>query len=250
MGTTDWAVVVPMANEEQEFAPFIGELTAVLEQLGSGRVYIVVDRVSRDRTLDLCRELSARDHRFVTVWSPENRTVIDAYLRGFREAFRNGHDFIVEMDAGLSHDPRELPTFIRLLNEGYDCVFGSRFTRGGSMVESSIWRRFLSRGGTLLTNTLLGTRLSDMTSGFQGFRSEVIAKLLGYRLRSTAHFYQTEVRYLMRNCRGIEIPIRYRAPSPRVSRGAIANALGVLAYYTWQRFTGRAPAIGPTDTHP
>ncbi len=245
-----WAVVVPMANEEQEFAPFIGALGAVMDGLGSGSAYIVVDRVSRDRTLDLCRELSARDRRFRTIWAPENRSVVDAYLGGFREALRDGHDFVIEMDAGLSHDPRALPLFIERLQEGYDCVFGSRFLPGGSMEESNLWRRFLSRGGTFLANLLLGTELADMTSGFQGFRAGVVARLLDCRLRSTAHFYQTEVRYLMRNCRVIEIPIHYRAPSPRVSRGAIANALGVLAYYAWQRFTGRAPAITPTDTHP
>ncbi len=114
--------------------------------------------------------------RFRTVWAPENRNVVDAYLRGFRAAYDGGHEFIVEMDAGLSHDPAAIPRFLRALADGHECVFGSRFCPGGSMAESSFFRRTLSRSGTVLSNTLLGTRLADMTSGFEAFRRDVIAR--------------------------------------------------------------------------
>jgi dolichol-phosphate mannosyltransferase len=243
MESIDWAVVIPMANEEQSFSPFIAALSAVLDTTGSGTAYIVVDRASRDRTLELSRELSERDHRFRTIWAPDNRSLVDAYLRGYREAHQNGHRYIIEMDAGLSHDPRELPIFLGLLQQGYPCVYGSRVIPGGSMSESNLWRRFLSRGGTLLANLLLGTRQSDMTSGYMGFHADVVGRLVARPLRSTAHFYQTEVRYLLRGYRSIEIPIRYRAPSPRVSRGAIINSLTVLAYYVRQRIAGHPVTI-------
>jgi dolichol-phosphate mannosyltransferase len=194
-----------------------------------------VDEVSQDNTLELCRALSRRDRRFKTVWAPENNNVVDAYLRGYKEAYDNGHEVIIEMDAGLSHDPQAIPLFLRVLNEGNECAFGSRYINGGSMADSPLKRRFLSRTGTLLANLLLGTRLHDMTSGYQGFRADVVGKLLDYPLRSTAHFYQTEVRYLLRNCRCAEVPIHYRAPSPRVSRGAIKNSFCVLLSYSLRR---------------
>lgn len=212
----DWAAVVPMANEELEFAPFIAEMRQVLDRLETGTVYLVVDTVSKDRTLDMCRSLCQSDRRFNTVWAPENRNVVDAYLRGFREAHANGHEIIIEMDAGMSHDPKALPMFLRVLSEGNECAFGSRFINGGSMADSPLNRRILSRGGTLVTNLLLGTHLFDMTSGYQGFHSHVIEELLDYQLLSKAHFYQTEVRYLLRKHRFAEIPIHYQAPSPRV----------------------------------
>jgi dolichol-phosphate mannosyltransferase len=243
MAAADWAVVVPMANEERDFDPFIAALTAVLDDMATGTVYIVVDRASRDRTLELSRALSARDHRFRTVWAPDNRSLVDAYLRGYREAYHHGHRYIIEMDAGLSHDPRDLPTFLALLQQGYPCVYGSRVIPGGSMSESSLWRRFLSRGGTLLANVLLGTRQSDMTSGYLGFHAEVVGRLIAHPLRSTAHFYQTEVRYLLRHHPAVEIPIHYRAPSPRVSIRAIINSLAVLLHYTGRRIAGRPASI-------
>lgn len=239
----NWAVVVPMANEAPDFAPFVAALGAVLDETDGGTAYFVVDRASKDNTRELCEGLSARDRRFITVWAPENKNVVDAYLRGFRAACDAGHEFIVEMDAGLSHDPAAIPRFLRALADGNDCVFGSRFCPGGSMSENPWFRRTLSRAGTVLSNTLLGSRLYDMTSGFEAFRRDVIGALLAYPLRSRAHFYQTEVRYLLRRRRSVELPIHYQAPSASVSRRAIRNAVETLLYYFGQRLRGRAPAL-------
>jgi dolichol-phosphate mannosyltransferase len=243
MFDSNWAVVVPMANEDTDFHEFTSELVKVLDKLDSGKVYFVVDTVSKDNTRQLCEELSRADGRFVTIWAPETRNVVDAYLRGFKAAYGNGHEIIIEMDAGMSHDPKALPMFLRVLNEGNECAFGSRFINGGSMADSPLKRRLLSRGGTILANTLLGTTLYDMTSGFQGFRAHVIGRLLEHPLLSTAHFYQTEVRYLLRNFRFAEIPIHYQAPSPRVSKNAIRNALTVLSHYFTKRLSGQAEVI-------
>jgi dolichol-phosphate mannosyltransferase len=238
----NFAVVVPMANESEGFSPFITELKKSLDFLESGTVYFVIDNASKDNTLNLCKALSDADKRFITVWAPENKNVVDAYIRGYREAVLH-HDFVIEMDAGLSHDPSALPMFLRVLNEGNDCAFGSRFINGGSIWQSSVYRTFLSKTGTILSNLLLGTRMKDMTSGYQGFHAEVVQDLLNYQLLSKAHFYQTEVRYLLRKRRYIEVPIHYRAPSPSVSQNAVFNSIQVLFYYFFKRLTFRSKTI-------
>ncbi len=242
-GKINFAVVIPMANEEHEFEPFIRELAAVLDSLGCGSVYLVIDNVSSDGTLELCWALSAEDPRFKTIFAPENRNVIDAYLKGFAEAHREGHEYIIEMDAGLSHNPRAIPLFLAELANGYSCVFGNRFIPGGEILDSPLRRKLLSRGGTLVSNLLLGTHLSDMTSGFQGFHTDIVARIINYKLLSTAHFYQTELRYLLRNEKYAELAITYRAPSPRVSKGAIVNAIKVLLHYVALRISGNPAAI-------
>lgn len=239
----DWAVVIPMANEEDGFSFFAGRLAQVLDAAKSGKVYIVIDEVSKDRTLELARALSSEDERFQVVWAPQNRSVVDAYINGFRAAFLNGHDPIIEMDAGMSHDPQALPMFLKVISEGYECAFGSRFIKGGSMSESPLERRLLSSTGTLLANLLLGTGLKDMTSGYEGFRKHLVEAVLSYPLRSTGHFYQTEIRYLLRNRKWVEVPIHYRAPSKRVSRASIKNAWRTLLYYFVLRLKGKAPAL-------
>lgn len=232
-----------MANESKDFFPFISSLTDELNRLECGKVYFVIDKVSKDNTLELCNNLSTNDNRFITVWSPKNKNVVDAYIRGYKEALKNKHEFIIEMDAGLSHDPRALPMFLRVLNEGNECAFGSRFINGGSISDSTWKRTFLSKFGTILSNLMLGTRMYDTTSGFQGFHANIVEKIVAYNLLSKAHFYQTELRYLLRKTRFAEIPIHYRAPSPSVSNKAISNSINVLFHYFFLRLKFKSPTI-------
>jgi len=98
----DFAIVVPMANEEPDFNPFVENLISVLDSLKSGKVYLVVDSVSKDA-------------RFVTILETKIRNLVDAYIRGYSEAFKNDHDIIIEMDAGMSHDPSAIPMFLHEL---------------------------------------------------------------------------------------------------------------------------------------
>ena len=239
----NWALIVPMANEEKEFWPFINIVKKVIEIYPPGKVYLVLDKVSKDNTLNLCRSLSKNDKRFKTIWAPENKNVVDAYLKGLRSAFNNDHDLFIEMDAGLSHDPRAIPMFLRVLNEGNECAFGSRFVIGGSMTESPQNRVLLSKGGTFLAKVLLGSKLSDMTSGFQGFHRPIVEKILSNKFRSTGHFYQTELRHLLKDCRTAEVPIHYKAPSPRVSRNSIINAISTLLFLYRKRLYQNIPFL-------
>lgn len=233
------ALIVPLANEADTIDSFTHEVALVLDTLQCNcQVFLIVDEASKDCTLELCYNLSRRDCRFVVLYAPENRNVVDAYLRGYKEAIRGNFDYVIEMDGGLSHDPRAIPMFIRNLSEGHDCVFGCRFMNGGSIFESNWKRTFLSKSGTILSNVFLGTRMKDMTSGFMGFRIDMARKFVEYGLLSKAHFYQTEVRYLLRNAHCIEVPIHYKAPSPRVSKKAIYNSFEVLFHYFFLRLKG------------
>ena len=114
----NFAVVIPMANEKEDFHPFVSSLIQVLNMLECGKIYFIVDNVSKDNTLELCEKLSLTDKRFVTVWAPECKNVVDAYIKGYKTALLNRHNFIIEMDAGLSHDPKALPMFFKSIKRG------------------------------------------------------------------------------------------------------------------------------------
>ena len=243
MGDLDFAVIVPMANEQETFKQFTDGLIRVFDTLAAGHVYIVIDNASTDETLALSRQLSNTDERFSTIWAPENRNVVDAYARGFREAYAGGHEVVIEMDGGLSHDPNEIPDFLAALSEDNQCVFGSRYIHGGVSAAPPLKRVFLSKAGTLLSNLLLGTKLKDMTSGFEAFDRKVVEKIIAYPLKSRAHFYQTEIRYLLRNSRYKEIPISYKSPSDSASGKAIRNSIFCLCYYFLLRLVGNAPSL-------
>lgn len=243
MKTANYGIAIPMANEEEGFDSFIESLKDALDNVPGGKVYLVVDRASTDSTPDLCSQLAQDDSRFVYVWAPENRNVVDAYLRGFKEAFHAGHDYIVEMDGGGSHNPAALPAFIRALQEGNQCAFGSRYINGGSLNDSPLKRRVLSKFGSFLARVLLGCPMRDVTSGYEAFTRPIMGKILSYSLRSKAHFYQTELRYLLRKSDWVEVPIHYVSPSPRVSQNAIKNSLQCLFYYTFRRWSGKKDII-------
>ena len=91
-----FALVSPLANEEDTFAEFVSAIQEVLDDLGTGEVFFVIDNVSKDNTLQCCRELEQQDPRFHTVWAPENKNVVDAYLRGYKEALKFSFDYIIE----------------------------------------------------------------------------------------------------------------------------------------------------------
>lgn len=236
MPNPTFAICIPMANEQDSFQSFIDSLTRVINDYPGSSVYLVVDKASTDATPELCRQLQEKDSRYHYVWAPENKNVVDAYLRGFREAMKGKPEFIIEMDGGGSHDPRSIHAFVRAMTEGHECAFGSRYINGGSMVGSPFKRRFLSKFGSFVARMVLGCPMRDVTSGYEAFSYEVMEKILAYPLRSKAHFYQTELRYLLRRRNWIEVPIHYISPSPRVSSKALSNALQCLFYYVMKHW--------------
>src|SRR5215210_2514853 len=122
-------IVCPMANEEAAAEDFIDQVLERCDQTGfaSIKFFVIIDRASRDRTLDLLQAHSTRQARLKVIWAPENQNVVDAYIRGYHEAIAAGCDWILESDGGFSHQPSDIPRFFATMSEGYDCVFGSRF---------------------------------------------------------------------------------------------------------------------------
>jgi dolichol-phosphate mannosyltransferase len=230
-------VVCPVANERDTAVRFVEEVLETCAPFGFESVtfYAVLDRVSRDGTLELLRDLEKRCEGLRVVWAPENRSVVDAYLRGYREALDAGCDWVLEIDAGYSHQPSDIPRLFEKMLEGYDCVFGSRFCAGGRITESSSKRRVISRGGTLLANVLLGTKLKDMTSGFELFSRGALQHVLERGVHSRGHFFQTEIKAHCHAFRIAEVPIHYRAASASVDNTVLKDAFKNL----WRLFRAR-----------
>ena len=155
-------IVMPVANEEATIGVALNEILA----LGYDNLYIypVMDIFSKDNTQKIIEEYEEKTDKVKLIFYEESYGVISCYLEGFRQALADGADQIIEMDGGGSHLPSELPQFLEKLEEGYECVWGSRFVKGGGISNHPLYRRILSSGGTVLANVVLGTRLKDMTS--------------------------------------------------------------------------------------
>jgi dolichol-phosphate mannosyltransferase len=226
-------VVMPVANEE---ATIEALLTGVLSQgIGPITVLPVMDGFSKDNTLNLVENFQKRDPRVQLVFHEASTGVVSCYLRGFREAVKQGADYIIEMDGGGSHDPAEIPDFIRLLDGGNDCVFSSRFMKGGGMVDQPFKRRLISWAGTIVSNLVLGTKLSDMTSGYEAFRGSVLRAIdekIGFdnilSLRKASHFIQTELRYYCARLTYAEKPIVYKGSTSTLRNETVVNSFKAL----------------------
>ena len=218
-------VVIPLANE----AATVEELLRrVCKQLDAhDRVFCVLDQASQDNTFNLVQEFAQTEKRVQPIWAPDNRSVVDAYFRGYREALAEECQWILEMDGGFSHDPNHIPLFIEAVLGGAEFAAGSRFCRGGRYVGFG-WRRLVSWGGTVLANAMLGTRMKDMTSGYECFSNRALTHVVEQGVQSRGHFFQTEIRFMLRDWSWVEIPITYRNPSKSLGRSSIKDAFSNL----------------------
>lgn len=218
-------IVMPVANEEETMGSVIEEILAL--PYDDLYLYPVIDDYTKDRTGDIIRSYE-HTGRVKCIYYKESRGVVSCYLEGFRQAITDGAERIIEMDGGGSHLPEELPQFIEKLDERYDCVFGSRFIKGGGLSNDPLYRRILSSGGTILSNIVLGTRLKDMTSGFEAFQRPVLERMNLSAFLSTGHMYQTEMRFYCRKLKTIEVPIHYIAGGSTLKIKAVTEALKIL----------------------
>lgn len=219
-------IVMPVANEEATMEALLTEIMSL--PYDNLYVYPVIDAFSKDRTEEIIREMEKKYDRIKLIFHKESKGVITCYLYGFKMALMDGAERIIEMDGGGSHLPAQIPRFIEKLDEGYDCVWGSRFMPGGDISNQPLYRRLLSSGGTLLSNLVLGTRLKDMTSGFEAFQREILEKMDLDAFMSRGHMYQTEMRFYCRKLKTVEVPINYVGSSSSIKMKSVTEALRLL----------------------
>jgi len=219
-------IVMPVANEEATMGQILDEILSL--PYDNLYVYPVIDSYSKDRTEEIIREKERQNKKVKCIFHRESNGVVSCYLEGFKRALAAGAEQILEMDGGGSHLPSEIPGFLDMLEKGYDCVWGSRFMEGGSMRQQPLYRRILSQGGTILANLVLGTKLKDMTSGFEGFQRKILEEMDLDAFLSRGHMYQTEMRFYCRKAHTVEIPIHYVGTASSLKTSSVVEALRLL----------------------
>lgn len=232
-------IVTPMANELDTAKDLVKAVLAQCDGFKSVKYFTVLDKACKDGTIDILKSWSDKPAELQVIWAPENTCLVDAYVRGYKEAVQGDCDWILEIDAGFSHKPAEIRQFFDKMSLGYDCVFGSRFCKGGQFANAPLARYVISRGGTILTNLLLGTKLKDMTSGFEMFSNQALKKVLDIGIKSKGHFFQTEIKTYCRKFNCAEVPIHYSEPSENVNTGVLMDAFGNLFRLVGKRLTGK-----------
>ncbi len=223
-------VVLPTFNEADNLP---GIAAAILDAL-PGASLLVVDDGSPDGTGRLADDLAAADPRVRVLHRLAKQGLGRAYLDGFRKALEGGAAIVVQMDADWSHDPADLPSLVRpILDDAADLVIGSRYTRGGGVVDWGIGRRLISRGGSLFAKLVLGLAPNDLTGGFKAWRATTLAAIPFTGVHAGGYVFQIEMtfRASRAGARVREVPIVFRdrrVGQSKMSRRIIGEALLVV----------------------
>ena len=204
-------IVLPTYLEARNLAILLPRIFAQQERMPTHELHVlVVDDNSPDGTQALVEESRQRYPR-LHLLTGEKKGLGEAYQRGMAHALAAFHpDLIFEMDADLQHDPDLLPEFVRLANEGFSLVIGSRFVPGGATPNFPWHRSFLSHLGNRLARLAGGlASLRDCTSGYRCIKAGLLARCNLRRLGTHGYAFQTSLLCeLVRNgARVIEIPI-------------------------------------------
>jgi dolichol-phosphate mannosyltransferase len=167
------SIVVPTYNERDNVQALCEGIGEVLKSRWDYEI-IIVDDNSPDGTHEVVRQLGSKDSRIKLLKRSGKLGLGSAVTAGFSHATG---DYWVMMDADLSHRPVDLPNLLTTLSDA-DVAVGSRYVRGGGVVNWPLWRRVVSRGASALGRLIVGLPVRDLTSGFGAFRRSHIEVLL------------------------------------------------------------------------
>lgn len=183
-------VVIPTYNERDNIEAMVLDILALSDDF----CVTIVDDNSPDGTGKIADHLADLHPRVHVIHRPAKQGLGTAYLAGFRYALQNGVEFIFEMDADFSHDPKRLPDFLVLM-DSYDVVIGSRYIKGLAVVNWPLRRLFLSLAANLYARWVTGLNLYDCTSGFKCFKREVLENIDLSNVYANGYAFQVEMNY-------------------------------------------------------
>ncbi len=255
LGSGVW-IVLPTYNEAENLGPIA---TAILAVLPSATL-LVVDDGSPDGTGHIADQMAASDSRVQVRHRAAKQGLGRAYLDGFGVAIAGRAAVVVQMDADWSHDPKTLPDLIApVTGDIADLVIGSRYARGGRVVDWGLGRRLISRGGSTFARMVLGLDPHDLTGGFKAWRGSTLEAIPFAGVHAGGYVFQVEMtfRASRRQARIREVPITFRdrrVGQSKMSRRIVIEALVVVvqlrAEEIWSRLRRRGEPASVTEPGP
>ncbi|GFR60629.1 dolichol-phosphate mannosyltransferase subunit 1 [Elysia marginata] len=205
-----YSVLLPTYEERNNLPLIVWLLVKHLSESGHDFEIIIIDDGSPDGTLDVAKELQRMYGKDKIVLRPREKKLGlgTAYIHGIKHATGN---FVVILDADLSHHPKFLPEFIRKQAErDYDVVTGTRYSGNGGVFGWDLKRKVISRGANYLTQVLLQPGVSDLTGSFRLYKKAVLEKLINACV-SKGYVFQMEmiIRARQFNFSVAEVPITF-----------------------------------------
>lgn len=211
---SDTLIILPTFNEGENITMMLKRNLAV-----SGADILVVDDNSPDGTARLVETFREGDGRVHLLKRPEKTGLGGAYIDGFKWGIEKGYSFLVEMDADGSHLPEELHLLLSK-SENYDLVLGSRWVKGGKVVNWPKRREALSRVGNFYNRMLLGLKTKDSTGGYRVFKASALSDVNFEESEVKGYSFQIDMvrRFKKADKAILEVPITFVEREKGVSK--------------------------------
>jgi dolichol-phosphate mannosyltransferase len=199
-------VIIPTYNEADNVEMITGRLRASVPKAD----ILIADDNSPDGTGDIADRLAAADDHIHVLHRAGKEGLAAAYLAGFRWGLERDYDVLVEHDADGSHQPEQLPLLLDALRNA-DMVKGSRWVRGGTVVNWPKSREILSRGGNIWTRMWLGIKVKDATGGLNAFRASTLDAIGLDSIEAAGYGFQVNMTWkvLENGLTVVEVPIEF-----------------------------------------
>lgn len=225
-------VIIPTYNEKDNIASII----AAVFELDAGYHVLVIDDASPDGTASIVKSLMPHYHEQLFLEERKGKLGLGtAYIHGFKWGITRSYDFIFEMDADFSHNPKDLERlFQACVQEGADVAVGSRYVPGGKTENWPLDRQLYSRGGALYTRLLTWMPVNDPTAGFVCYKRQVLEAINLDEIEFVGYAFQIEMKFVAWKLgfRIKEVPITFvdrKIGVSKMSKGIIKEGvLGVL----------------------
>ncbi len=244
------ALVLPTYNEREN----LPALVAAIRNLPIAIQIIVVDDNSPDGTGALADQLAGQYPGVEVVHRAGKLGLGTAYAAGFARALATSVPLICTMDADFSHDPRYLPALVEG-GKQYDLTIGSRYIRGGGVVNWGAARKVLSGGANAVAHVVLGLRAHDCTAGFRCYRRRVLETIDPASIRANGYSYLVEMLYAVQRAGFTigETPIIFadrRMGQSKISQNEIYRAMRTVARLGLRRLKGKFTRCVTRDPAP
>lgn len=239
-----FAIAIPTYNEAKNIGALLTRIHAVCsEQSDVDVTAVVLDDSSPDGTGAVVEALAARlsndTFRIRLIVKTDKAGLGAAYVNGFRILVAENYDYVLQMDADLSHDPKYITNFLEEARRGTELVVGSRYILGGGTPDWTWNRKFLSRGGNTYARLVLSRRMTDYTGGFNMYSAGLLRKIRPESISANGYGFIIELKYrALRACKSlVEIPIIFLDRTHGVSKMPSGTLLRNFALVLRIRFT-------------
>src|SRR3972149_9819 len=183
-------VIIPTYNEKENIEKIVPAVLGTDPCLS----VLIVDDNSPDGTGQMADRMVSANDRIFVLHREKKSGLGQAYLAGFKWGLEKGFDYLFEMDADFSHDPKYLPDFLQAIKEA-DLVIGSRYISGVNVINWPMGRLLLSYYANVSSRIVTGLPLKDATGGFKCYRRQVLEAIDFTNVRSNGYSFQIEMSF-------------------------------------------------------